>query len=396
MSDNPILDLEVELFAAHARLAERRARDLARPRASTDHANQASTTARAPIRRRRRWSAIPLIAGALVVCGAAAAAVVLTGHKSLPPSGPLPRGFDVGTLASNRYKIELTPDLATGQIAWCTTLELLDNTKATTFGSGGCSGRNGPLAAPSVAAGQRNRIFLFDLLTANVAAVRVSGSPRLLLPVTNRALPRGWKVAVTTGPLVLPPTITFHGQHAAVTNPSQSQQLPTLTPLDASLKPLPINTGPHTISLAVRVVSPLDPPANPCSIRVLPLPGLTAVRETVLRDTPPTRIQTGERGYLSCASVELTYDHQPVIAALLLDAEHPGRRPTPLPDTHPLAGSPGTFVGPGAEEVGFMRFGFDETAVLTARRHGDAWLVLQGPKSRQQREAILRVLRPHG
>jgi hypothetical protein len=43
-----------------------------------------------------------------------------------------------------------------------------------------------------------------------------------------------------------------------------------------------------------------------------------------------------------------------------------------------------------------MRFGFNETAQIIARRHGDAWLVIQGPRSLQQREAILDSLEARG
>ena len=81
-----------------------------------------------------------------------------------------------------------------------------------------------------------------------------------------------------------------------------------------------------------------------------------------------------------------------MIAALLLDAQHPGQRPPALPGTRPLPNNPRIFVGPGAEEVGFMRSGFNETAALIAQRVGNAWLVLQGPHGLGEREAILRSL----
>ena len=319
---------------------------------------------------------------------------MLTGQKSQPVSGRLPHAFDVGPLPSNRYNIELVPDLVAGQIAWCTTFELLKNANATAFGTGGCLGRDGPLVAPGGAIGQGNRAILFQVLTARVAAVRISNSRRLLIPVTNRTLPYGWKVAVTIAAYT-PPALPRPGH--PLKSPQHLVPLPTLTPLDSALKPIPISRRrTDSTSFPVRKVDPRKPPANRCSIRVGPLAGLTAVQETVLRTAPPSRIDSVEPGYLSCASVEMRFHGQPVIAAILLDARNPGRRPDVLPDTRPLPQIADTFVGPGAEEVGFMRFGFNETGQIIARRHGDAWLVIQGPRSLQQREAILDSLEARG
>jgi hypothetical protein len=165
---------------------------------------------------------------------------------------------------------------------------------------------------------------------------------------------------------------------------------PTMTFLNTRLQPIRVASTPSNTRLAVRSVDPHRPPPGGCAISVRPVRGLSTVRETILRTPPPHTLNPAEPGYLSCASVELRFHRSPVIAAILLDAQHPGQRPPALPNTKPLPDSPITFVGPGAEEVGFP--GFDETAQLIARRIGNAWLVIQGPHSLSERKAILQAL----
>jgi hypothetical protein len=167
---------------------------------------------------------------------------------------------------------------------------------------------------------------------------------------------------------------------------------PTMTFLNTRLQPIRVASHPNNTYLAARNVDPHRPPPQRCAITVHPARGLTAVRETILRTPPPRTLNPAEPGYLSCASVEMRFHGSPVIAAVLPDAQHHGERPPPLPGTKPLPSNANTFVGPGAEEVGFIRFGFDETAQLIARRIGHAWLVIQGPHNLSERKAILQAL----
>jgi hypothetical protein len=337
---------------------------------------------------------VALIATLTAAGIATAATIALTGQRSRPQSGPLPPAFATGPVPSNRYRIEVAPDLMAGEAAsWCTTFEFLADTRATSFGSSGCFGRDGPLAAPGGASGlgPGDHWVLYAVLTPEVAAVRISDTRRLLIPVTGHGLPYGFKVAVAVAIARSTRSVASpapNGVRARLFVP------PTLTFLNARLQPIAIASHPSVTRLPVRSIDPYRPPRGRCAIQSRLLRGLHAVRETILRTLPPRALNTGEPGYLSCASVELRYHGLPVIAAILLDAQHPDRRPPPLPGTQPLRDDPNTFVGPGAEEVGFMQFGFDETAALIAQRIGNAWLVIQGPHSLGERQAILRSLQP--
>jgi hypothetical protein len=237
-------------------------------------------------------------------------------------------------------------------------------------------------------------MVFYDVLTPEVAAVRltIGHLTRLIIPVRNRHLPNGWKVAVAAAPYEGPTfTRTRHGLVAHFHGVP-----PTLTPLDRQLKTIPVNqnSGTSIITLPTKTVDPRDPPANGCAIRVRPLAGLVPVRETALGETLQATIAGSEPGYLSCASVELEFDGQQAVAAILLDAQHRGTSPAPLPGTRPLAAHSDLYLGPGAENVGLMSFGFAHNATILARRVGNAWLVLQAAGTIHQREAILNSLQP--
>ena len=341
-------------------------------------------------RRPTRLAVLALVATLTAAGIATAATIVLTGQRSRPQSGSLPSAFATGPVPSNRYRVDLAPNLMAGAVgSWCSTFEFLTGTRSQSFGGLGCSGRDGPLVAPDGASGlgPGRRWVLFAVLKSDIAAVRISDSKQLLIPVTGRDLPYGWKVAVaianstrsisTTGP---------NGTHMRFYVP------PTMTFLNARLQPIRIASHPENTNLPARNVDPRRPPTQRCAITVHAARGLNPVRETILRTPPPRTLNPAEPGYLSCASVEMRFHGSPAVAAILLDAQHPGKRPPPLPNTKRLSGDANVFVGPGAEEVGFIRFGFNETAQLIARRIGNAWLVIQGPHSLTERKTILQAL----
>jgi hypothetical protein len=83
---------------------------------------------------------------------------------------------------------------------------------------------------------------------------------------------------------------------------------------------------------------------------------------------------------LSCINTSLTVDGWPVVAAVLIDARHPGQQPSSLPEAKPLGA--GVFEALGAS--GWM----------AARRiPTGGWLVVSGGKDRAQRVAVLGQLR---
>jgi hypothetical protein len=390
MSDNPILDLEQQLLTAHSRISAITERSLPATGSGPQPGERDPDRPEWKLRRRpRRWHALGLIAAALVAGGCAAATIVLTGEKSGQLTGALPRAFDVAPLKANRYDLEIAPDLMAGKVGWCVSFELLEDARPASLGGGPCSAINGPLVGGGLA-GISGSAVIYDVITARVAAVRLSAEHlhRLVIPVSNPHIPYGWKIAVAT---VKPLTRVINHRRMRLVLPI----LPTVSLLNPQLRSIPLDwtRGEKITSLPVRTVNPLHPAASSCAIRVGALAGLSAVSESVLREAPTNPASTGGPGYLSCASVELRFDGNPVIAAILLNAQHPGTRPAPLPETHPLAGDRQTYVGPGAEEVGFLKFGFSYAATITARRVGDAWLVIQGPAGQQSN--ILNVLHTH-
>lgn len=83
---------------------------------------------------------------------------------------------------------------------------------------------------------------------------------------------------------------------------------------------------------------------------------------------------------LSCINISLTVDEQSVVAAVLIDARHPGQGPNRLPMAKPLGA--GVFEALGAS--GWM----------AARRiPNGGWLVVSGGKDPAQRVAVLGQLR---
>lgn len=105
-----------------------------------------------------------------------------------------------------------------------------------------------------------------------------------------------------------------------------------------------------------------------------------------------------DRTFLSCAETNLT-DPQDrgAIAAILLDAQHPGGAPPPLPNAKPVPGQPGTFNEPTIEPPlaaqANRRFAITRiTSAITGRRIGNAWLVVQSAGTIQQRLAVLDQL----
>jgi hypothetical protein len=124
------------------------------------------------------------------------------------------------------------------------------------------------------------------------------------------------------------------------------------------------------------------PLAGACEVAARGLPGLQPQWGHVLVAIRPVTDAEGEL-LLSCVDTEYFLRGWPLDTAVLLDARRPGQTPGPIPGAIPVAGHPG-FVnltlgaGPGS---------------LTARRIGNAWLVVAGGASLAQRLEVLGALR---
>jgi hypothetical protein len=109
--------------------------------------------------------------------------------------------------------------------------------------------------------------------------------------------------------------------------------------------------------------------------------GLRALRPewgAVITQVLPGRNAVGEL-FLSCVSTEYYLHGWPLTVGVLVDARRPGQELGAIPGARPLAGRPGT--------VDF------EAGNLTARRSGNAWLVVHGGSGVAQRLRVLDALR---
>jgi hypothetical protein len=94
-----------------------------------------------------------------------------------------------------------------------------------------------------------------------------------------------------------------------------------------------------------------------------------------------------DRGLLPCADTGYMLGTWPIGVSILLDAPEPAKRaPVAIPGLLPLAGHPGDYT----EYAPLHKF--------LARRHGNAWLLVEGGEGLNERLAVLDHLRatiPH-
>lgn len=151
---------------------------------------------------------------------------------------------------------------------------------------------------------------------------------------------------------------------------------------------------------------PEAPTSGACELNASELPGLT----TLGGDTVPK--VSGHRAlshaFQSCVNTDYKLDRRILVAAVLLDAVHPGNALSPLPDMTPVKGAPGFFEAPATTSevrssvfklaAGSSPSVLDHTieskAVITAERLPHAWLIVAGSASGAQRLKVLRHLHP--
>jgi hypothetical protein len=386
--------------------------------------------------------ALVLVVVMVVATGVATAAVLLSGARhSAPLAGTFPGSRK--SLSSTSYRIGFTPDITGGVVGWCDqidfTTRLVHPTKRDhfareygTFGGGAAGCGSGPTAAEpfidadidSGSGGGGSQHFAYAVayyLTApQVAAVRVSPTLTILTRPEPR-LPDGYRVAVgfpqlqhgdslraigdshkrlsasirALGAFFAPVALAGNGRELARRHLSGGQ--PWVPDPTASWGRNPHALGTpgalahldHRYSRIFRNLPLRRPPAGPCAIDSSRLPGAQQqLGHVVLRVRPVPQVIG--RAYLSCIDTEITYRRWALDAALLLDAHHPGVLPAPLPGSTPVPGHPGVVE----EESGGI-FGD-----ITARRVGDAWLVVESSSrlaprtsSLAQRLEVLDALR---
>jgi len=89
----------------------------------------------------------------------------------------------------------------------------------------------------------------------------------------------------------------------------------------------------------------------------------------------PVANATGEL-LLSCNDTEYNFDHGPLTVTILVNAQHPGAAPGPIPGTTPVVDHPGIVAGDGE----------------AARRIANAWLLVNGGRDLHDQLEILHAL----
>ena len=226
----------------------------------------------------------------------------------------------------------------------------------------------------SVGGSHEQRTIL--LTTPNVTAILVNDKtrvPTFALP----GLPYGYRAAriVTAAPAEerIPPGL---GRR-----PSRRPE--SFVALDAHGQPIHSPRQREALSQgSVRVWEyPGKTPQGACGLRASPPSGLTARHGEVLSDVQPypsglTGAQIVGHAFLPCVHVEYHLQGLSLQAWILLDAAHPGARVAALPDFRAV---------PGVS-------GFMQEDDFTARREGNAWLVVSQGSGLAQRVAMLRHL----
>jgi hypothetical protein len=371
---------------------------------------------------------------ALAICvvggSAAAAAVSLLGSPSKPLAGTVPGKYHGPSFtfpeAGLRYRVVFAPILNAGQAGWSAAV-LVGNYTSQSAGLGFVGGGYPSASTPVIAANSygfrrgvtpRGKVVDWLLTAGNVAAVRVAN--QTIQTRTTRDIPAGDRVAVFYGsasspPIIVPPpgtkllyyvsapivgrhfptkrthpTRSAGGQHGFITEHVASLHLRTITPI-------PLDASGHVVASKPALPSPLSPPilawsthpagpGNPTRIPTHPRSGacelsrhgqptLTAESGATVEAVEPVAATGGEL-LLSCNDTEYKFDHWPLTVAILLNAQHPGTAPGPIPGTTPVPGQPGIVVGNGE----------------AARRIGNAWLLVNGGRDLHDQIEVLDAL----
>jgi hypothetical protein len=267
--------------------------------------------------------------------------------------------------ASPNYKLAFSPPVIGGSLGWCVDYSTPHES------SGECPLTTGAVSPIFVASwsssGPPDVTQGFVLATSAVAAVSVNGSSGIPTR-TDPAIPDGLRGVL----------IEF-----ASSGTGLSGNRPEVVALDSNGRP--IKRAKPSLELAERGLNgvfwqrPSRPPRGACRLNGNLLPGLTpewghvALKVRSFAGLLPPAL-------VSCIDTEYYLHKWPLDAAVVLNAAHPGARPEPLHDFHPVPGHPGDFEAPA-------------WAGQVARRVHGAWIVVEGGSGLQQRLAVVEHLR---
>jgi hypothetical protein len=354
---------------------------------------------------RRSHPVATLLVGLVITGGAAAAVVSLAGSASQPLVGRVPGAITPASVAGYNYTIAVTPELGAGVADWQSWI-VYSRPGTSGLGGGGATLPSLPIfdAGGPVSVARRGTIA-YVLTSPQVFAVRIGS--RMIRTISSALLPTGDRAAVfflpDNGPGFMIPGVPA-GPPPSVNN------VPTLVPLDRFGR---------VIRTQVRASTPGPPPltwmASDAVRRRWPLPGFAVPYQGAPNRPRPGVCQLAQHGlrglhvqfghtiawispvhdepgevFLSCVDAEYYLDGWPLQAAVLLDGHRPGRVLGPIPGARPVPGQPGIV------DVATGRFPsslFTRNYGITAKRVGNAWLVVQGGSGLAQRVQALHALR---
>ena len=368
------------------------------------------------LRRPSRPMAIVLVA--LVITGSAAAAV-LSLTRSQPLVGRVPGAVTPASVAGYRYTIAVTPVLFAGTAGWQPWI-VYNSPGTSGSGEGGAPLPTTPIfgvgGPTSVARGES---VAYVLTSPQVWAVRIGR--RTIRTISSPALPTGDRAAVffvpAKGPGFLIPGLPVGPSPVGPSpgkHPSRMKNIPTIRPLDRSGRVIatqlttPPNEGPPLTWMAPDAVTrwwPLPfgtvpyhhpgyhgrthPGPGVCELAQHGLPALHAQWGHTVAWISPVHDALGEV-FLSCIDAAYYLHGWPFDVAVLLDGRQPGQVLGPIPGARPVPGRPEVVslaTGQFPSSLFTRNFG------VTAKRVGNAWLVVQGGSGLAQRLQVLNALR---
>jgi hypothetical protein len=380
------------------------------------------------LRRPSRPMAVLLVA--LVIAGAGGA-VVLSLNRSQPLAGRVPGAVAPASLAGYGYTIAVVPPLAAGTTGWESLIVYSTPGTVGYVQSGGGAeyptatfpvfgGGTGPDSCPVCFA--RGNPVTYILTGPQVFAVRIGN--RTIRTVASRALPTGVRAAVVFIP-AKGRVFLFPGGRVPVGKPPRGLKnvlRVAVVPLDRSGRviatqftlgpsaPQPLTwMAPHAVTrwwplarLNIGVPYHQDgypgrthPGPGVCELAQRGLSALHAEFGHTVAAISPDADALGEV-FVSCIDAEYYLKGWPLQASVLLDGHRPGRVLGPIPGAQPVPGHPEMVNLP----LGRVPWNYDGSISadspqfsLTAKRVGNAWLVVQGGSGLAQRLEVLNALR---
>jgi hypothetical protein len=350
----------------------------------------------------RRWPLLrshPLAAmlAALVFAGTATAGVIsITSERSARLTGQVPKQAGPGSPhawgleAGERYRITVWPVLQGGASGVC---GMIVFEGAHGVGDGGCGAPypttsmpylapNGRIAYPKAIITKGGALEYF-LTGPSVATVRI-GTHLVVTPRSEPGLPAGDRAVVfylpAGSPEIDPPW--FPARQLGL--PRGAKTL-SVVAIGRNGAPIPVNHGAKQFRLPARYWElPHEAPRGACELSAPS--SYSAYRgTTAVRLEPEPEVEGA--ALTSCLSVDYRVAGTTLTAAVLVNAKSPRSAPPALFGASPVSGQPGLVTR--EEDTGLHS---SVSIAFTARRDGDAWIVVEGGRGLAQRIRAAREL----